>query len=361
MQHRMKLSMRTVATLLTASIVLSGCHRQSQPDTSSAPPSPANDEQLEQEINVGRSFLDQGDAAEALKQFDQVLAAHPDSAAAHAARADALGRLNKPDQVLAEISRAIALDPQNQQYRRSRANNYLLQGKLREALADCDELINRPVVDPSAYALRASIYLRMERYDDALNDANRCIALKPNSGSAFAVRGRVHLVQQAYRPAIRDFDKALELNVDSADSYLNRGLANQALGLNEDAIADYGNAIRLRPDDVISRYDRAMLNAKLGHLSEAIEDFTVGIDKLEPEKPAADSSAARFLARFYVKRAATFGQQASFQRAVADCTAALLLQPKNVNALRIRSLAYRKLGQPDKATADDEAIQALHR
>jgi tetratricopeptide (TPR) repeat protein len=337
-----------VISMATVAILCAGCQRQSNPTSASSRlsaesrPQRSEDEKAQQEINAARPYLLSGDAEEALKLFDQALAAHPNCARVYAARAEALGSLSRPAEAVASLSRALELDPQDDAYRLSRARALVAQGKLKEALEDCNALLKRADADATVYAVRADIHLLMERFDDALADANRCIELKPKSAEAYLVRGRVYLLQRSYRLAIADFDKAIKLNIDLADAYLNRALAHQAIRMNAEAISDFDAAVRRKPNNAIARYNRGMLLAKLGRYDEAIADFSSGIKTLSAGK-SSDPSSAAMLASFYVKRAAAYGQQEKFQMAVDDCDAALRLVPQQPAAIRVRAAALHEL------------------
>jgi tetratricopeptide (TPR) repeat protein len=81
-----------------------------------------------------------------------------------------------------------------------------------EALADLNRAIE---LDPSyAWAIgrRGETYQDLERYDEALADLNRAIELDPSYAWAIGHRGETYQDLERYDEALADFNRAIELD-----------------------------------------------------------------------------------------------------------------------------------------------------
>lgn len=126
------------------------------------------------------------------------------------------------------------------------AMTHLAGGDPAAALADLDRAIE---LDPSyadAYANRGSIRHLLGDYSAALADLDRAIDLDPGLASAYNNRGAVRLMQWDLDRAIADFDAALALDPSLHQAYLSR--ANARYHKRDlDAEADFREAFRLNP------------------------------------------------------------------------------------------------------------------
>jgi serine/threonine protein kinase/tetratricopeptide (TPR) repeat protein len=79
--------------------------------------------------------------AEALRFHTAALAVRPDSARAHLCVGDVLMRMNRPDEALAQLSRAIELDPSCAAAWDGRGQAHAQMGQWQRAIADCSQAI----------------------------------------------------------------------------------------------------------------------------------------------------------------------------------------------------------------------------
>ncbi len=71
-----------------------------------------------------------------------------------------------------------------------------------KALADLNRAIELDPADALDIASRGETYRRMERYEEALADFSRAIELNPGYTSAIASRGQVYQAMQRYEEAL---------------------------------------------------------------------------------------------------------------------------------------------------------------
>jgi tetratricopeptide (TPR) repeat protein len=81
-----------------------------------------------------------------------------------------------------------------------------------EALADLNRAVELNPGDAQAITSRSDTYQEMKRYDEALADFNRAIELNPCNAWAIAGRGTTYLEMKRYNEALADLNRALELD-----------------------------------------------------------------------------------------------------------------------------------------------------
>jgi tetratricopeptide (TPR) repeat protein len=127
----------------------------------------------------------------------------------------------------------------------NRGGAYRAKGDFDRALADLDKALR---LDPkSALALleRASNYHAKGEFDRAIADYDGAIAAQPKSAAAFSGRGETYRAKNDLDRAIADYDKALQLDDNLVTAYGGRARAYRGKG--ERAKEDLEAALRLDP------------------------------------------------------------------------------------------------------------------
>ena len=185
--------------------------------------------------HCGLHCLDRGDqgCAEAL-------------AAALVNRGAAYWYMNKIPQALADLDRAIALDPKNARAFRERSNSQRSAGRIDLALADANEAVRLDPDDAKAFDNRGNVFNNNGQYDRAIEDYNEAIRLDPRSSLAFMDRGAAYYFKM-------DYERAIATTMRPSGSIPRRPRLHQSRrGLQEArphraGIADESEAIKLDP------------------------------------------------------------------------------------------------------------------
>lgn len=170
------------------------------------------DQKLEQAAVLGK----QGDFASAIRLTTEVIERQPNNLNAYLVRGTAYRRAGEYELAIADLDRAIELDPQNS----------------------------------LAYAQRASArQLRQQRAysQEVLADLNRAIELDPANALAHVLRGHAFLDLDEHVSAIADYDQAARLNPQSYLALGGRASAKISLGQIDEARRDLQNALALNP------------------------------------------------------------------------------------------------------------------
>ncbi len=100
------------------------------------------------------------------------------------------------------------------------------------------------------------------------------------------------------------------------------------------------------PDDADAYYERGIAWLDKGELDKAIADFTQAI-RLDPQSSGP-----------YGERGVAWYLKGEYGKAIADCSEAIRLNPKDEVAFGNRGLTWSRKGEYDKAVADyNEAIR----
>ncbi len=188
-------------------------------------------------------------------------------------------------QVIADCTKAIAIDPTNHQCYSLRGSFFSDSGKFPEAIADLDMAIKlAPNVQLYHYE-RAETYERMKQYDKAVADFTAAIQLKTPPGDLdlllYIGRAKVHMRRQAYDNAIEDYSEAMKIDPNTSFLLDRRGAAKRLKGDIDGAIADHTATIKLEPTKMLHFLYRAYAYEIGGHRAKAIADYQEAL-RLKP-------------------------------------------------------------------------------
>ncbi|MEZ2225655.1 MAG: tetratricopeptide repeat protein [Microcoleus sp.] len=189
-----------------------------------------------------------------------------------------LNRLERYDEALECLDKAIELDANYQQAWANRGNVLDNLKRYDEALASFDRAIELDANDKCAWALRGDVLDNLKRYDEALVSYDRAIELDANYQWAWALRGDVLDNLKRYDEALASYDRAIELDANDPWDWRRRGNVLNSLERYDEALASYDRALELDANyqwawalrgnllNNLKRYDEA-----LASLDRAIE------------------------------------------------------------------------------------------
>jgi tetratricopeptide (TPR) repeat protein len=216
---------------------------------------------------------------------------------------------NENDKALAALTQAIALDPTLWQ----------------------------------AYVNRAQAYYNKAQYDAALADANSAIAAAPKLGTPYVYRAVIYRAKAQPDLAQADFDHAVAVH-PSVRTYTARGSFYADKRDNQHAIDDYTAGLKIWPDDMDLILRRAALYWRTDQDALADSEYrrALTVNDITPY--------GRGLAEDALKMD---------DKAVADFSQALVLNPGKTDALYHRGHIYARQGKTDLALADFDAVLAV--
>lgn len=303
--------------------------------------------------NRGTTYLRLGRRDEALADLNRAVELEPQYPFAYVNRARVYADMKQYDKALADMARALEIvtagtrsDDPEISYDLPLAQIHYLRGNIFEEMKDWDRALadftRAVVLDPTfaaAYRSRAELHVQFGRFDDAFADYDKSIELDPTSSSALNMRGTIHARAGRYREAIEDLNRSIRLKPDNATAYSNRGLAYQNMQRYPESLADFDRALALEPD-AETFYNRAITYQMTGHHDQALHDYTSAFE-LNPAHAQA-----------LTNRGTIYQMLGQHDEAVADLTRALTLNPRDVKSYFNRGNSYVQLGRYNDAEKD---------
>jgi tetratricopeptide (TPR) repeat protein len=269
----------------------------------------------------------------ALKDFNKAIELNPKYIVAIANRGVTRGSLGQKDEAIADLQRALAINPNSPNpdfilriadlryllndftgsiadYNRllamdklypriysKRAGSEAMLGQAQEALQDSDKALDLDPKDEEAYNSRGLANRLLGKLDDAAVDFTLATNIKKDYSRPYNNRGAVYLAQGQPEKALEDFDKAIQLDSYFADAYSNRGSVKHQLGRDKAALTDLDAALRLDPNSADAYQNRGVVKNVLKLFPEALADFNQAL-KLKPENGGV--YLGRGISKFYM-------------------------------------------------------------
>ena len=284
----------------------------------------------------------------AIEYFSKSIEINP-SAWKYSFRSDVYKKMKDYDHAIADLTRAIELEPNNNHYYFSRALIYHYNlNDYERALADFDKVIQLAPDNELHYRARGDVYKKFEKYDLAIADYTKAIELKADSARAYESRADVYRHNlKDYDRAIADYNKLTELFPDKDEYYLKRASLYTDLKNYDLAIAEYSELIKLHPNEAKYYRDRASIYWKLENYARFIQDMDK-IIKLDPNN-----------AENYSNRGVAYARLKDYKQAIKNYDKAIAIDPNYPNAYNNRGFIYMDVFKDyERAIQDfDKALQ----
>jgi eukaryotic-like serine/threonine-protein kinase len=156
---------------------------------------------------------------------------------------------NSQRQAERTYNQALELSPANPLARRWRRSLYYSLGEWDNVVADLSYFIELNPDDAGYWNLRGVAYCRLCQKKRAIADYSRAIELKPNEPLYFSNRGSCYAQSGQHERAVADFSRAIELDPNNPRYHYRLGAALDELGMPDEALERYWKAIQLNPKD----------------------------------------------------------------------------------------------------------------
>lgn len=197
------------------------------------------------ERNLAALHFEKGDYAEAARMYEALVRERPDDASLHASLAGALGALDRLDESLAALDRAIALEPANPEAYHNRGVIHEKRGDPAAASRDYEIALRyAPDYEPSQ---RALVRLRGFAAADEPKSANEKLA------AAIAERAHEQALRGDYAGAMKQLDEAERVAPQLARVFHYRSNVAYLMGDRAAAMAALRRAIELEPENPLYR------------------------------------------------------------------------------------------------------------
>lgn len=194
-------------------------------------------------------------------------------AGAHFLRGYAWGSLGDSDKELADLDKALEIDPQFVAARFHRATVYRYQEDIERCLADLNKVLE---INPGyhyARTTRGGVFMEQRQFAKALADFNEDVRRRPDSAEALLFRAQAYTFNYDEDKALADLDAAIRLNERYDAAYSLRGSVKCDRGDIAGGMADFEQALKLNPEASDVYYARALKRIRLRDYAQALADL----------------------------------------------------------------------------------------
>lgn len=243
------------------------------------------------EYELGRVYLAQGKATEALQAANAAAALTPSNRRTLLLQAWTLASTGQPDKARTILDQELKQSPNDPQALHQRALISLQEGRFAEAVVTLQGI--RQNSDPSVSAALAAAYVGLRDFGKAETTLSDALKQSPGSLPLQAQLARTTALAGDYSLAIDQYQRVIQQDPKSPALQLGLGAVYQAKGDLKDASASYQQAHKLSPDDLTPALVLADTLALMGRNDEA-KNLYHQIVRSHPDDPPALNNAAYF-------------------------------------------------------------------
>jgi lipoprotein NlpI len=169
------------------------------------------------------------------------------------------------------------------------AEQFVRQGKYKEAFDKAGAALAADPKNKTAYRLRALLHEREGRYGDAVKDLDKLVELDPKNPGVFAARGSARFKAGDIAGSITDFDAQIALDPKSEISHWQRGISYYYAGRFADGKKQFEGYQDFDDSDVENAVWRFMcMTRDVGIAKARAAMLKIGEDKRVPMRAIYD-------------------------------------------------------------------------
>ena len=210
-------------------------------------------------------------------------ASDTNSVASYLVEAHVLWLENKKEEALAELEKALAIDPNNDEVLNEQFEMFTYSNRPDDALKVVDKLISLHPDSSELLLIKCCRLVELNRCEEALKVSDKLIQLEPNEVRHYKAMAQCLESLKRYDEALAAIDKTTKMYPDMSDAWTLKGHLQCELKQYDAAIASATRAI-----DVTSYaekgygllvYNRACIYAIKGDKTNALADLKRAIEK----------------------------------------------------------------------------------
>jgi len=282
---------------------------------------------------------------EKIKELTEKIAVEPEDAELYKNRADIYHKQDNYDNAIVDYTKAIELNPEYA------VDAYLSRGLCYNDIEDYDSALNdyTKVIEfnpenEAVYMCRGVCYESLEDYDSALKDYTKVIELNPKKEDAYLCMGNCYSfleLMENYEVTLKNYTKAIEINSEYEEAYLFRGRRYFDLQNYDAALKDYTKTIEINSKNEEAYLERGKCYLIMENDDNALKDYAKAAE-LNPKNKGA----------YFFDRGEYYFDLENYEVALKDYTKAIEINPENDNAYSKRGLCYFNLENYDAMLND---------
>ena len=228
------------------------------------------------------AYVEAGEFVSALKTIEELVVIRGE-ARDWLLQGISLTKLNRWDEALASVDRALELEPDFAAARSVRVIVLSQVGRHDEMLMSFDAEIKLKPNDGMAWLGQGMALAGLERFDEALSSLNKAAGLNVNHELLWSHRGKVLNKLGRYDEALESSDKAIELGQIGAATWADRSMLLGILGRWDEALSSCDKAIEIDPRHARAWFSRGMALNQLGHSAQSSASFDRGLELMDTD------------------------------------------------------------------------------
>ncbi len=263
---------------------------------------------------------------------------------AHNNIGDALCKMDKVDEAIAHLQKALQIKPDFAEAHNNLGNALLKKGGVDEAIAHCQRALQINPDFAGAHNNLGNALLKKGGVDEAIIHYQKALQINPDFAEAHNNLGNALLKKGRVDEAIAQYQKALQINPDSAEAHNNLGNVLQQKGRVDEAIAQYQQALQIKPDSAEAHNNLGNVLQQKGSVDEAIAQYQQAL-QITPDNTEAHNNLGNVLL-----------QKGRVDEAIAQYQKALQIKPDNAEAHYNFGSALLQKGRVDEAIAQYQKV-----
>jgi len=248
--------------------------------------------------------------------------------------------VNKVNEALSDISKAIQIDEKNVDYYLTLSDIYLAMGQINKCQNALDKALSLSPENAETYVKLSELNLYLKNFDLTLQNANRAIEIQELTPKAFFIKGFAYKEAGDSTKAVRNFLKTIEIEPEYYDAYMQLGLmfSNRK---NKVAIDYFNSALNIKPKSIETFYALGMYQQENGNPDEAIKAYK-SIIAIDPKYKEA----------YYNIGYVYLEYKENYKEAIKSFTDAITVNKDYAEAYYNRGYTYELMKNFDKAKSD---------
>jgi len=251
--------------------------------------------QADNRTQFANALLRMGRVDDAIAQFQEAMHIQPAFMQAHFCLGNVLMQQVKVDEAITQYQKAVQIEPDFALARNNLGSALLQKGRVDEAIALFQKALQLKTNYPEADYCLGNALLQKGRVDEAIAYYQKALQLNPDFALAQNSFGNALLQTGRVDEAIAHFQKAVEIEPNAAVAHYSLGAALVRIGRVDEAIIHFQDAAKILPNFLPAHIDLGNIFQQTGRLDEAITQYQEAL-QLNPGDPSTQINLAWLLA-----------------------------------------------------------------
>jgi len=231
---------------------------------------------------LGELYLQKGNLAKAIDEFNQTLKLDPKNEHAHRGLGMCFQHNKQFNRAIDEFRRVLEINPSNKYAHIGLANCYKSLRQFDQAIAEFNEAVK---INPESEHIHQTLgfcYKDSKQFDKAIDEFRQVLKINPKNEHGYLGFGFCYFEQREIEKAIEKFDQALKVNPKNEHAHHGLGLCYQYNKQFDRAINEFEQAFKINPKNVNIHESLTFYYKDSKQYDKAIDEFKQLL-KISPE------------------------------------------------------------------------------